>query len=148
MKTLELKHLAPYLPYGLQCHTGELTNCTLLGLKDDSAYYSEYKYQTEHCGDKIFTRPEMWLTIGTVHKPILRPLSVLSEVGNQMERDCNHTIWYENGAWSDSMTDDFSIDWIPKICYEWLIERHFDVFGLIDAGLAIDINTIKDQPHA
>ena len=25
-----------------------------------------------------------------------------------------------------------------------LIERHFDIFGLIEKGLAIDINTLED----
>lgn len=27
--------------------------------------------------------------------------------------------------------------------FEYLVSQHYDVFGLIDAGLAIDINTIK-----
>lgn len=128
MKKIEFKHLAPYLPYGLK------------------VMYTDGKIY-EVCGLNIYS--DCILNVSGVEtlpfkdiKPILRPLSDLSEVGNQMERDCNHTIWYENGAWSDSMTDDFSIDWIPKVCYEWLIERHFDVFGLLDSGLAININTL------
>jgi len=28
-----------------------------------------------------------------------------------------------------------------KFC--WFLEQHYDVFGLIEKGLAIDINTIK-----
>ena len=30
----------------------------------------------------------------------------------------------------------------PEYC--WLFENHFDVFGLIEKGLAIDINTLKN----
>ena len=32
----------------------------------------------------------------------------------------------------------------PKNDYEKLFEWHFDIFGLIEKGLAIDINTLSD----
>ena len=101
MKTLELKHLAPYLPYGLKVF---LVNHN----------YHEYPMTSENI-----------ITIeGTIRKPILRPLSDLDlpedNEFNTPENLQGCTFGYVTG----------------------LISEHYDVFGLIEKGLAIDINTI------
>ena len=33
---------------------------------------------------------------------------------------------------------------LPVLVYNYLLEKHFDLFGLIKRGLAIDLNTIKE----
>jgi hypothetical protein len=33
---------------------------------------------------------------------------------------------------------------LPYGVIDWLLEHHFDIYGLIEAGLAIDINTITN----
>ena len=111
---LELKHLAPYLPYRISVkwfrpddnsfHTSDLT-------------ISDYNFLTSK-----------------MMKPILRPLSDLTkdefkELGLNMDWHCLD-------------------DWIKEQYlmtvkeYSYLLKKHFDVFGLIEKGLAIDINTL------
>lgn len=126
---LELKHIAPYLPYGLRLtnssHPMNGRMCELL---------SKYDYNTI--------------------RPILRPLSDLIPVE---EDDINDMVLINlvNGAdqhcdaydeWRDSYLDNpeqMRILQAPYEVFEELIKQHYDVFGLIPAGLAIDVNTIK-----
>ncbi len=67
------------------------------------------------------------------YMPILRPLSDLTKDHAQ---NCGYT-----------NLDDFTHDIIYKkiVIKYWmdLLNNHYDVFGLIDAGLAIDMNTLK-----
>lgn len=120
-KKLELKHISPYLPYGLKVFrdTGETTDIGELSVGKmilwQEGYYESFK-------------------------PILRHLSDLEDNLDwlsQMKEDVNHFISFHNGRFSDAMTDGFSIEWIPQSCFDWLVKNHFDVFGLIPAGLAI-----------
>jgi hypothetical protein len=139
MKTLELKHLAPYLPYDLQ-------------LIDKEGNIRYLRAKAEGFEDISIDYVEYWKA-----KPILRPLSDLIK---QLEyRGKLHT--YSEILEKINLEEvggyamiDFSY-WLSlantKIlsggCPYWMMEKffewHFDVFGLIPAGLAIDINTIK-----
>jgi hypothetical protein len=145
---LELKHLAPYLPYQL--------NCMAQG---------EDKQSFEFQGVSDVT----WIDLHEIGRtvceqydiedvfPILRPLSDLTkeiEVDGKkfipimvLELD-SHTLsvnkysnhleirGVESNEWS------YAIDVYTEIMCK-LFEWHFDVFGLIEKGLAIDINTLK-----
>lgn len=156
---LELKHLAAYLPYKVKCQYEGIINGKELkaqdkaysidkepfswdvkpikGLKVGNLKSIHFNARGWRCyigikgGGKAFYNGHNFMLL-------LRPMCELPDVINQMERDCNHSMSYENGMFSDCMVDNFSIDWIPKKCYEWLIQHHFDVFGLIDKGLAIN----------
>lgn len=144
---LELKHLAPYLPYSLKF------------------YVDMYEFTEGNC------KPEMRLfTMGNditmclkYGKPILRPLSDLTkEIEHNGENfipvdyfeigdNDNDSLEYDSGniRLIDALTTaskynsfgDFNF--YPFGAIQKLIEWHFDVFGLIDAGLAIDINTLN-----
>lgn len=130
MKNLELKHLAPYLPYELKV------------LCENQVYIMTIGNLKNHLEEIVNI------------KPILRPLSDLTK---QMEIDGLKTIptfeleriYPEFGfAVREIATTDvdilkIEITSIPYKIMEQLFEWHFDVFGLIDAGLAIDINTIN-----
>lgn len=124
---LELKHLAAYLPYGLKV------------TKKDWA--------------KIFKMDNDGTTLNCVGidyilkvnaKPILRPLSYLTKeevngfsVGVRLQ--LRHLINNEIELFDDEA-------FLSRVSYyelDWLFERHFDVFGLIEKGLAIDINTLE-----
>jgi len=136
MKELKLEHLAPYLPYGLkvQYNNGDDLNIVdeMIGIEDKSC---------------ILTSKHLVSLIA--FKPILRHLSDLTkDIEHNGERfdpiqKCNdllgiNIMW---SGWGDAINGDLS-----DISYSHmvkLIEWHFDVFGLIDADLAIDINTIK-----
>lgn len=110
MEKLELKHLAPYLPYGLK-YLQSLSN-TVLTLKPANC---EYLLQT---GDK----------------PLLLPLSHLKafdiKIYMEVQKLKMHNIVKTRN--------------LPFWVHNILCENHFDVFGLIDAGLALNKN---DYPN-
>lgn len=148
---LELKHLAPYLPYKLKVFrkfssdvfpmvANNPTVSLREGINIDNLIYDSEEY-----------------------KPILRPLSDLTdEIINEFYKDRA-----ENGV----MVSDYSVGLVFHTCtasYKimgepytdfiynrnsinetdyWIVQKmlqmHFDVFGLIEKGLAIDINTLN-----
>ena len=124
MEKLELKHLAPYLPYGLkiqgQTH-GEIVelSCvteTSVNIKDRNFAYG------------------MWSDIFDI-KPILRPLSDL-----KVRKD---TYGEYNWEYPLEFKQDIKHGQASYDCMVNLFKEHIDVFGLIEKGLAIDINTLK-----
>ncbi len=110
MEKLELKHLAPYLPYGLK------------GL-------GKYPNGDDNIREINISNVMAYVDNDINSKPILRPLSDLT----------NYKGIFHN--WEYIINTELSCDitW-----YEWeaLFEHHFDVFGLIEKGLAIDKNTL------
>ena len=124
---LELNHLAPYLPYNLQiCFDGENPHLNWNIMK-----CSHLAFESENYKDFRF-------------KPILRPLSDLikeievnGEKFKPIENIPNTDVlnWYCNLL---NINGNMTLTTFFKLT-EW----HFDVFGLIENGLAIDINTIK-----
>ena len=147
---LKLQQLVPYLPYGLQfeCldykrdYVGE-KYCTAIGfwMLNERPYIKFY----------VDTAPKSLENI----KPILRPLSDLTKDINHNNEtftpyECN--IFVELCAELKTVeylcecTGDISYsDKIPYRLFIWLFEHHFDVFGLIDSGLAIDINALNQE---
>ena len=127
---LELKHLAPYLPYKLKIYHEALGGEIL------PAWTLHYN--------------GIGFILGNQNMPILRPLSDLTSSSNcyidiiqtdygiELEYDIDCGVWYPtyNGV-SENLF--LAIYPIQQLLFEW----HFDVFGLIEAGLAIDINTLK-----
>ncbi len=123
MNKLKLEYLAPYLPYGLKVS----------------------KIHTLHARQGI---GNIYHVIDAVnegklqYRPILRPLSDLTkEIDHNGERFV-----------PQSKMSHLDLEWlitsknlIMKTNYEdvlKLLEWNFDVFGLIDQGLAIDINKL------
>ena len=109
---LELKHLAAYLPYGLKA-------------------LDKYPDGKPLIRD-INVNNIMAFVDGDIRsKPILRPLS-------------DYTEDYAN-FWNYSFRD---FKWaiinkeVSVLCWHDLLSKHYDVFGLIEKGLAVDINTI------
>jgi hypothetical protein len=139
---LELKHLAPYLPYGLFGMIDARRG--LFEVKLDSI--NQYTIETSprihghtYCDLEHF-------------KPILHPLSDLTkdiDVDGErfvpMDVLCNgdfDVLLLTQGVTGRSWIDSQPYHWIQK-----LIEWHFDVFGLIEAGLAIDVNELDTNPY-
>ena len=163
---LELKHLAPYLPYGLQVNA----NNSDLHIENFTGEISSWEYYN--------TRFNVWneykikshmVSIESI-KPILRPISSMTKeeacefgvlligkvdmedkkvrVGDmELMGDTYPTIMYQ-----DQEDDDYSVmvqfsstgisvsvvDLMPYVAYEWLFKNHFDVFDLIGNNLAIE----------
>jgi len=148
---LESKHLIPYLLYKLRLKE---KNWNYIYLMVGITF--SHIYATEIGDDEIFDIDILEQNI----KPILHPLSDLTkEIEHNGERftpikliqlfiDPNFPYSHDGEeSWEvfyQSANDTWQID---KNCsykvIEKLFEWHFDVFGLIDQGLAIDINTLK-----
>ena len=125
---LTIKHLAPYLPYGLKV---KWKHC-----EDDSPVF---EFKIRHLED--VGKSDRYQI-----KPILRPLSDLTNTQG------NHFV-VDHISSSREMTDKlihvietnkFRYTQLKCWQFEKLVENHFDVFGLIEKGLAIDINTLKE----
>jgi hypothetical protein len=141
---LELKHLAGYLPYGLKAQdlrTKEVRAVTLL----------HFTYDNETVGHNHLIYDGLMLS---KHLPILRPLSDLTK---EIEVNGDKFVpidWFEHDSVSDYFDGNIwvkflfedgkcgDLDFIPYGMIQKLLEWHFDIYGLIDAGLAIDINTL------
>jgi hypothetical protein len=153
MEKLELKHLAPYLPYELMIiETHEKPHKPSVG-----------QVNSLNIPNRVLNyRTNRFPFSDTVHfsrmKLILRPLSDLTK---EIEVNGEKFVPFHNMG-----TDKFylglnstgviihqnkgqiglnSID-VYKDVYSKLFEWHFDVFGLIEKGLAIDINTLNNPP--
>ena len=141
---LELKHLAPYLPYNLKCID----------------FYKGYKKNIHF----ELTPIELYQLDYDTVKPILRPLSDLTkEIEHNGEKFVpldkltnNHRLIIEHKdiisdyLMSREQTISFTKRIEKYICFNDIINLtndlysiHFDVFGLIKAGLALDINTLN-----
>lgn len=129
MEKLELKHLAPYLPYKLKCQWNKSKPLQLVGLqngnesvnnelwtwKDGADYFTGYLYEC---------------------KPILRPLSDYSDVNSpkmiELNCDLENQIEISNLAAGTYGYWNCTYKTIEIMC-----EKHIDFQGLIDKGLAI-----------
>lgn len=121
---LELKHLSPYLPYGLKLrgHThGEIVEM------------SEVNENNVNVKDRGF-QYGWWADMFDV-SPILRPLSDLKD-----EILCKYYVYYcsEKGLMVKAKNELYT----TLVDLNYFYKNHFDVFGLIEKGLAIDINTL------
>jgi len=145
MEKLELKHLAPYLPYGLRIicidHIGnEMIKDypTLLGIDCEK--------------ESLKVGSETWRELDG-YKPILHPLLDLTK---KIEIDGNKftplkvllNACMKGGEQEQNMLKGISSKglflktapyWVVQLLFEW----HFDVFGLIEKDLAIDTNTLE-----
>lgn len=127
---LQLKHLAGYLPYGLELWHNQWkeilimdcagSNCDTLSIEDVNEYA----------------------------KPILRPLSDLTK-----EIEVNGEKFIPKDVLDETHISNWSYGKITEVDAEMLqnapfwftqkfLEWHFDIYGLIEKGLAIDINTM------
>lgn len=104
---LELKHLAPYLPYKVYGYT--VNNRRVLLTHKNISY---------------------------VEKLELRPLSDLTK---EDIKAMGFKLWELDIEWIKNQGTNET----PYGIIEYLLSKHYDVFGLIPAGLAIDINTLN-----
>ena len=128
---LTIKELAPYLPYGLK-YDYKGTIYELHTLKNDTTL------------NLLFD--------GKICKPILRPLSNLTKeieinglkviaITELLKDSCFNTdiiTFKEQCKYEEALIFDLSYRHS-----QILLSFHFDIFGLIEKNLAIDINTLK-----
>ncbi len=140
---LELKHIAPYLPYGLKFYNTDMEVDFKLTIQEES--------------EPNTIDLENVISMQDVYKPILRPLSDLTKeiehngekfvpIEYFSEHYTDHLVRFEKPDYI-ILEDDYSISQnvlgAPLAIIEKLYEWHFDIYGLIENGLAIDINTLE-----
>ena len=144
---LELKHLAPYLPYDLKCDIffaqQSMGTCVWRIRILDCFYLDKLKNNLEFI------------------QPILRPLSDFNKVIEVNGEKFVPIEWFEIGDVENNSVDygkgnvkiigllkDISkynfidLSYINYGIVEKFIEWHFDIFGLIEQGLAISYNEL------
>ena len=143
MNNLTLEHLAPYLPYRLKIYyepyaikyylssVGEW-NIELLHPDTGMEYV---KYDSEEFGN---------------HKPILRPMSDLTkeiQVDGWMEgkpfKPIDFIDMHHNFSHLSLVDIEKDPTRYPYTVVRWLTSLHFDIHGLIDKNLAVNLNTLK-----
>jgi len=132
METLQLKHLASYLPYELK---GYYLDSEVLGTVVKLETY-RVSGRTVY-GNKVPIGDRI-----SYFKPILRPLSDLTkEIEHNGERFIpnDRVCYWENKELAKTNILDMPYKWILRL-FEW----HFDIFDLIGHNLAIDINTLNN----
>jgi len=145
---LELKHLAPYLPYGL----------TWFCLDQDSREFEQLPTvkvvdlanEVLEVGGMEVDISELPYPNGLTIKPILLPLSDIFKTIKCQDLTYLDDL-SQSGAshFDDQLIRDIEITpsaeeirLLSYDCLQVLFKNHFDLFGLIDKGLAIDINTL------
>lgn len=141
MEKQKLKHLAPYLPYGLKIKGNTNGDVEILSMLSDTSVNIKGRG----------TSYGMWAEIADV-KPILRPLSYLTkEIEHNGEKFVPYKYLKENYLsynkynynWFKNKTNLVNIKILPYDIIQKLLEWHFDVYNLIPQNLAIDINTLE-----
>ncbi|MCL7987674.1 hypothetical protein M8998_06965 [Sphingobacterium sp. lm-10] len=144
MDKLTLEHLAPYLPYGLKVKA-------VLGIRK----LKRLEIGTDHFFGITYFQDSKKITLPHIKcKPILRPLSDLTIDWFKENIDQDLEGFRIN---CEPDKNHFSVEVCDKVIgwtaisyeeYRLFFKDNIDVFGLIDAGLAIDINTLKGESHA
>lgn len=156
---LELKHLAPYLPYGLRINDDQGNNGILAALFNNCLYL---RYDL-NVGDYEYEFSDV--------KPILRPLSDLTKFSTEIFELFDTTgkgvkwaviedveilgnFFYHKDKIvpildirsNEGYSYHFELNYLmPSWLRDFCLEKHIDVFGLIPAGLAISKNEIDNQ---
>lgn len=158
---LEPKHLTPYLQHSLKV--------VMEGKKCDVAWMSTKNITVIRPNGIGDIKKIAWKHAHLNIKPILRSLSDLTneswkeEVlmyyadldidiriynsGNDNKNDFSLSITYKlmDDVFTDLLINRGSTRETQRHFFEWLLENHFDVFGLIEKGLAIDINSLDND---
>jgi len=129
---VEIKHIVPYLPYELKViHEEAPTPLTVYGI---SIYDNK---MVNIAGNSTLSIERC--------KPLLLPISELGRqapktvVGRRLVDEINKNCMYSLDRYGDfyDLPEAMSVDDVWET-YEGLFKYHFDVFGLIDQGLALN----------
>jgi len=124
-KKLTIEHLAPYLPYGLKVmRPDDKTVLELHGIAGDLLIFKE---EGETYGS----------ILGGKSKPLLLLLSEFNDSAADTE------IYEVMGSYYSAHPDFCTPDELPYKVIQILLKHHFDVFGLLESGLALDKSTYK-----
>lgn len=129
---LELKHLSPYLPYGLKMKsTGD-------NIYELSTYI--------RVGGSNPLR-DIYSCLSDSYKPILRPLSDYVDINSESFMDINIDLG-EQIVINQLANKGIGYWHLPYSVICICFEHHIDVFGLIEKGLAVSIHDMESAPKS
>ena len=164
---LELKHISGYLPYGLLFYDERQEHKVdkMVGLFMDSIDFENW---SPIDNGKIENYKPILRPISDLHKEVDGVVHIveLARIASEkckveFEPDIStikynkyHSVvvrckkwesefWYEEDGYFYFEYNGNTMDLYQLDLFNYLFEHHFDVYGLIDKGLAIDINTVK-----
>lgn len=137
---MELKYLAPYLPYKLK-------------VKSFSIFEGDPIFEMGVASNNRKNIASISWVMEDNFKPILRPLSDLSKKIYYEIWEKERILIKDHNIVMQLSEDDFNRGKLDTYYHkdvmenyellQVLLELHYDVFGLIPKGLAVDINTLK-----
>lgn len=135
MEKLEAKHISSYLPYGLK---------TIYLLSDvvGIIYKDEIRYKKLTTDNASF--------VLNYCKLVLRPLSDLTRSELEKQGYWHHIDWLTHELQTSIKKNGVKglekhINEAPYEMIVYLLSRHYDIFGLIDKGLAVSYSEIKND---
>ena len=146
---LELKHLAPYLPYNLQC---------LLDQSDFPKSLYMKTFNLRIIEPLVGIKNSKFLTGGNRvdvddwnFKPILRPVSNFGDSDDTrkvhefigLRKWCEaYDVYFE--AWFNDLSNtDKLVLQAPYEIFNYFLSNHYDVFGLIKKCLAVSVHDVE-----
>ena len=142
---LSAVHLAPYLPYGLKLQYVVRDKVERTGIMKSIIHNEEATHPTKvyiEWGDA----EHIWM-----FKPILKPISDLDwkikiefekyDNKRNYDKEIINLFCEENGI--DELLENLELSSIRYECVEYMFKNHYDFFGLIEKGLAVDVNTLS-----
>ncbi len=160
---LNISHLAPYLPYGLKWKfDGEDLTHDVVGLDVTNRGVKLVSPYNDYGDCEISSGKPILLPMSSLYTEMEDgkvPAIELAKIANPkttwtLQPDCNFPLsnigelfaWTidENEFYFHLEWKDYSKHYFNQLgCFQYLFENHFDVFGLIDKGLALDKTKIK-----
>ncbi len=145
---LEVKHLAPYLPYGLKLQYVVREKVEQTGIMKSISHNEDETHPTRVSISAMYNEEHIWM-----FKPLFKPLSKLSNeelipIGLLIRDIEKHKATYKDNifavedakAWiRTGMKPVLSLLQVQGIM-EHLYSVHADIFKLIDAGLATELS--------
>lgn len=129
---LEVKHLAPYLPYSLKIQYIVRDKVEKTGYMRSISHNEDETHPTRVSINHNYEE-HIWM-----FKPILRPMEDIKyyvEFLNKYNVDFDK----KEGCLVKRKNENYTR--LNEL--DFLFQNHFDVFGLIPKGLAVDINTLS-----
>lgn len=136
MTELKPEYVAPYLPYGIKVkgkNSGEVTEMQSLSPNVNGLKLISSRYHDDVGDFVLVLKPLLKLTEETkIGGEVFVPLEYLVSEVSVCDAERNFLDFYEVNKNPDK------IKFAPYTIMQKLLQWHFDVFGLIDEGLAVD----------
>lgn len=136
---IELKHLAPYLPYQLTVKLKGGSIAIVKEMGENILFVNEVKGNSGYMWPLLFTEEAIPLLIPLTDLPKQAKATVVGIRNiNQINSRCCYHIYHKDGeTYFDDLPEQMAIEDVWDT-YEQLFAGHYDVFGLIEQGLALN----------